>query len=197
MTTVVPALPPRAPRRAGNACTRWLGRSVLRWGGWTVAGQWPDLPKLVVIVAPHSSAWDAVWGLAAMMAMGLDIRFMGKQEAFRGPLGWLLRRMGGFPVNRVAPAGIVEQAVAQIAGAERMWLALAPEGTRRRVQQWKPGFWKIARGARVPVFCAWLDYPRRTIGLGPIVPLSDSLQDDLVRIRELFRPYQGKNRSVF
>jgi 1-acyl-sn-glycerol-3-phosphate acyltransferase len=192
-----PALPAQAPHSRGNAFTRWIGRSILRLGGWRVVGEWPDLARMVVIVAPHSSAWDAVWGIAAKVAMGVDIRFMAKREAFRGPLGWVLRFFGGIPVDRAAPAGIVEQAVAQIRAADRMWFVLAPEGTRRHVQQWKPGFWKIARGAEVPVFCAWFDYPRRTIGLGPMVSLSDDLQSDLARIREQFRPYQGKNRGVF
>lgn len=194
----VPDPPPQAPRTPGNPrFSRWLGRTVLRLGGWRVVGDWPDLPKLVVIAAPHSSAWDAFWGLAAKLAMGVDIRFMAKREAFVGPLGWALRRFGGVAVDRKAPAGVVEQAIAQLRAAERMYFVLAPEGTRRRVQRWKPGFWKIAHGAGVPVFCAWFHYPERTIGLGPLVELSDDLDADLVRVRELFRPYQGKRRGVF
>lgn len=197
MSAIVPELPPQAARSGGNAFSRWIGRTVLRLGGWKVTGQWPDLPKMVIIVAPHSSAWDAIWGIAAKVAMGVDIHFMAKKEAFWGPLGWLLRRFGGFPVDRVAPAGIVEQAVAKIVAAERMWFVLAPEGTRRRVQKWKPGFWKIARGAGVPVFCAWLNYAEKTIGLGPLLELSDDLEADLLRAREQFRPYRGRNRDVF
>ena len=194
---IVPAMPPNAPRSPGSSrFTRWLGRTLLRLGGWRVVGDWPDLPKMVVIAAPHSSAWDAIWGLIAKVAMGVDIRFMGKREIFVGPLGWLLRRFGGIPVDRSAPAGVIEQAIAEIRAAERMYFVLAPEGTRRKVTRWKPGFWKIAHGAGVPVFCAWFHYPDRTIGLGPLVTLSDSLDADLVRVRELFRPYQGKHRGA-
>ena len=193
----IPMLPACAPRSRGNALTRWIGRTVLRLGGWRIEGQWPALPRMVIIAAPHSSAWDAVWGIAAKVAMGVHIDFMAKKEAFGGPVGWLLRRFGGFPVDRGAPAGIIGQVAEQIRRSESMWLVLAPEGTRRRVEKWKPGFWKIAKSAGVPVFCAWFDYPRRTIGLGPLVPLGDDLEADLVRMRELFRPYQGKNRGVF
>lgn len=193
--TRIPALPPQAPR-TGNRFTRWLGRSVLRLGGWTIAGDWPDLPRLVVIAAPHSSGWDAVWGLAAKLAMGVDIAFMAKAELFRGPLGWLLRRFGGIPVDRSAPGGIVDQTAAQIRAASRMWFVLAPEGTRRRVEHWKAGFWKIARRAGVPVFCAWFHYPDRTIGLGPLVELTDDAPADMARIRVLYRPYHGKNRGT-
>ena len=137
--TRVPAMPPQAPRD-GNRFTRWLGRAILRAGGWTISGDWPDLPRLVVIAAPHSSGWDAVWGLAAKLAMGVDIAFIAKAELFRGPLGWLLRRFGGLPVNRSAPGGIVEQTADRIRRSERMWFVLAPEGTRRRVEHWKTGF---------------------------------------------------------
>lgn len=193
--TRIPEMPPSAPRD-GNRFTRWLGRSLLRLGGWTISGDWPDLPKIVVIAAPHSSGWDAIWGLAAKLAMGADITFIAKAELFVGPLGWLLRRFGGRPVNRAAPGGIVEQTAAQIRDAERMWFVLAPEGTRRRVEHWKTGFWKIARAAGVPVFCAWFHYPERTIGLGPLVELTGDPAADMARIRAIYRPYQGRNRGT-
>ena len=193
--TRVPVMPPQAPRD-GNRFTRWLGRTILRAGGWTIAGDWPDLPRLVVIAAPHSSGWDAFWGLAAKLAMGVDITFIAKAELFRGPLGWVLRRLGGLPVNRSAPGGIVEQTAARIRRGERMWFVLAPEGTRRRVEHWKTGFWKIARAAGVPVFCAWFHYPDRTVGLGPLVELTDDPVADMARIRAIYRPYEGRNRGT-
>jgi 1-acyl-sn-glycerol-3-phosphate acyltransferase len=193
--TRIPDLPPQAPR-TGNRFTRWIGRSVLRLGGWTIAGDWPDVPRMVVIAAPHSSGWDAVWGLATKLALGVDITFIAKAELFWGPLGWLLRRFGGHPVNRSAPGGIVDQTASEIQNAERMWFVLAPEGTRKRVEHWKTGFWKIARRAEVPVFCAWFHYPGKTIGLGPLVELTDDPAADMARIRAIYRPYQGKNRGT-
>lgn len=196
MKRIIPELPPKAPRSQSTVLSRWLGRAILRLGGWKVVGEWPDLPKLVIIAVPHSSAWDALWGLAAKVAMGVDIVFMGKAELFRGPLGWLLRRLGGMPVDRSAPSGIIEQVAGQIRKAEQLWFALAPEGTRMHVKQWKPGFWRLAKLADVPVFCLWFHYPNKTIGLGPLVALTDDIDADIVRIRELFRPYQGKNRGA-
>jgi 1-acyl-sn-glycerol-3-phosphate acyltransferase len=197
MRRVVPQLPANAPRTNGNAFTRWIGRSVLRVGGWQVAGEWPDLSRMVVIAAPHSSAWDAIWGIAAKVAMGVKIDFMAKAELFTGPLGWALRLFGGMPVNRSAAKGIIEQVATGIRAADRMWFVLAPEGTRRKVTQWKPGFWKIAKAADVPVFCVWFDYPEKTIGLGPLVALTGDCDGDIARIRETFRPYRGRNRNVF
>ena len=179
--TRVPALPPQAPRTGGRF-SRWLGRSVLRLGGWTIAGDWPDLPRLVVIAAPHSSGWDAYWGLAAKLAMGVDITFIAKAELFRGPLGWLLRKLGGVPVDRSAPGGLVDQTVEQIRGASRMYFVLAPEGTRKRVERWKTGFWKIAKAANVPILTMYFHYPDKVIGFGPIIHPSDDPEADMAKI---------------
>jgi 1-acyl-sn-glycerol-3-phosphate acyltransferase len=196
LSAVVPPLPPKAPRSNGNAFLRWVGRTVLRIGGWRMVGEWPNEDRLVVIVAPHTSAWDGLWGLGAKVAMGLGIAFMGKQELFKGPLGWLLRKLGGFPVDRRSPVGIVDQVSAQLQAADRMWLALAPEGTRKPVERWKSGFWKIATRAEVPVFCAWFHYPDKVIGLGPMVELTGDVAADLERIRGLFKGHVGKNRGA-
>lgn len=196
MRPVVPELPANAPRSGGNSLSRGFGRAVLRLGGWRMLGDWPNVNKVVVIVAPHSSAWDAIWGIAAKVAMSLGIVFIGKKEAFWGPLGWLLRLFGGVPVDRSAPGGIVDQVASQMHDAERMWFVLAPEGTRRKVDQWKTGFWKIARRAQVPVFCVGFNYPDRTIHLGELVTLTDDMEADMRRIRAMFAGYRGKHRNT-
>ena len=187
---------PEAAPRSGNALSRAFGRGVYALGGWRMSGQWPDLRKVVIIAAPHSSAWDAIWGLAAKVGLGLGIVFIGKKEAFWGPIGWILRRVGGMPVDRSAPGGIVDQVANEMLKAERMWFVLAPEGTRRAVEHWKPGFWRIAKAAGVPVFCVGFDYPSKRIVLGELVELSDDMDADLRRIRALFKDYRGKNRNA-
>jgi 1-acyl-sn-glycerol-3-phosphate acyltransferase len=189
-------LSPNAPRSGGGAFGRAFGRSVLALGGWRLEGSWPDLAKVVVIVAPHSSAWDAIWGLAAKVALSLGIVFIGKKEAFWGPIGWILRRVGGMPVDRGAPGGIVEQIAQEMRRADRMWFVLAPEGTRRAVEHWKPGFWRIAKAAGVPVLCIGFDYPAKKILVGEVVELGDDIHADMTRIRALFGKYRGKNRNA-
>ena len=188
-------LPASAPR-SGNALSRAFGRCLYALGGWRMSGQWPDLDKVVIIAAPHSSAWDAIWGLAAKVGLGLGIVFIGKKEAFWGPIGWILRRVGGMPVDRSAPGGIVDQVAAEMRRAQRMWFVLAPEGTRRAVEHWKPGFWRIAKAAGVPVFCVGFDYPSKRIVLGELVELSDDMDADMRRIRAKFKDYRGKNRNA-
>ncbi|MGH8110010.1 MAG: lysophospholipid acyltransferase family protein [Arenimonas sp.] len=189
-------LPPNAPHTKSKKWVQKLGRWVLKLGGWKIAGEWPNLSKMVMIAAPHSSGWDAVWGMAVKAAIGVDIVFIGKAELFKGPLGWVLRKFGGRPVDRSAPGDIIDQIAAQIRDSEKMWFVLAPEGTRKRVTNWKPGFWKIARKAGVPVCCAYFHYPDKAIGVGPVVELTDDFESDMKRFREIYRPYKGKNRGI-
>lgn len=193
----VPPAPSRMPRASRGRFPRWLGRSVLRLGGWRMVGDLPDVPKLVLIGAPHSSNWDAVWGFAAVLALDLDARVLGKDTLFRVPvLGRVLRGLGVIPVDRSNARGVAEQAAAMIREADRMWFALAPEGTRRRVEQWKPGFWKIARAAGVPVLPVYFHYPDRVIGVGPLWRMGDDFAADMLRIRAWYAPWQGKNRGA-
>ena len=193
---LVPALPPSAPRTRPNGFARWLGRSLLRLGGWRVVGELPDVPRLVVVAAPHSSNWDGIWGFAAKLALGLEVRVLGKAQLFWWPLGPLLRRLGAIPVDRAAAQGTVGQAVAMIRASDRIWFALAPEGTRKRVERWKTGFWKIAHEAQVPILPAYFHYPDRTIGFGPVFETSDDMAADIAALRAWYRPWMGRNRGT-
>lgn len=191
-------LPPNAPRVRPNAFSRGFGRALLRLGGWRMVGSFPNLPKLVLIGAPHSSNWDGVWGFGAKLAMGLDLRVLGKDSLFRVPVvGYVLRRMGVIPVDRAAAHGVVEQAAAMIRGADRLWFGLAPEGTRKRVERWKTGFWKIAKAAGVPVLPLYFHYGQRVIGIGPLLEPGEDMQADIDQLQAWYRQVsQGRNRNV-
>lgn len=192
------AVPPRAPRVHG-AVGRWVGRCVLRLGGWRIVGQLPDTPRLVLIGAPHSSNWDGIWGFAAKLALGLDIQVLGKESLFRVPVvGPVLRWLGVIPINRGAAQGVVQQAAAMLRNpaGHGVWVGLAPEGTRKRVEHWKTGFWKIAKAADVPVLPMYFHYPERIIGFGELFELTDDMRADIRRIRAWYSPWQGKRRGV-
>lgn len=165
------------PRR-GGPITRAFGRLFLRLLGWRIVGALPDVPKLVVIAAPHRSNWDFVVGLAAKFAMGLDASFLGKHTLFRPPFGALFRFWGGIPVDRTSSNDTVAQVVAQFAARSQLVLAIAPEGTRKPGASWKTGFWHIARGARVPILPVAFDRARRVIHFLPVVEPYD-LEADL------------------
>jgi 1-acyl-sn-glycerol-3-phosphate acyltransferase len=189
-------LPPTLPRMQPNRFIRWFARQLMRVGGWRMVGAFPDLPKAVLIGAPHSSNWDGIWGFAAKIAIGLDVRIVGKHQLFWWPLGPILRRIGVIEVNREAAHGLVGQLSQRFADEERFWLGLAPEGTRKRVERWKPGFWKIAKAAGVPVVPAYFHYPDKVIGIGEPFVLTDDMDADIARIRAWFAPWQGKNHGV-
>ena len=145
---LLPPIPPNMPQLpAQRRFSRWFGRSLLRLGGWRVVGEIPDIPRLVLIAAPHSSNWDGIWGMAAKMALGFDVRVLGKDSLFWWPLSIVLHRLGVIPLDRANPRGVVEQAVQLIGNSPKLWFALAPEGTRKPVKEWKGGFLKIAHGA--------------------------------------------------
>jgi len=189
-------LPPNAPRVKPNRFTRWLGRCVLWLGGWRMVGTFPDVPKLVVILAPHSSNWDAVIGLAAKMALGVNIHALGKAQLFWWPLGAVLRRLGVVPVDRSQPHGVVDQAVQLIQRSKCCWFVLAPEGTRQRVERWKTGFWKIASAAGVPILPTYLHYPEKRIGIGEVFIPGADMHADMQALREWYRPWIGKHRDT-
>ncbi|HAI93179.1 MAG TPA: acyltransferase [Xanthomonadaceae bacterium] len=190
-------LPPNAPRVKPNRFVRWVGRSILRVGGWRMVGRFPDIPKLVMIGAPHSSNWDGLWAFGAKMALGLDVHILAKESLFKVPvLGHVLHRLGVLPVNRRAARGVVEQAVDLIRQSEKFWYGIAPEGTRQRVEHWKTGFWKIAHGAGVPVLPVYFHYPDKIIGVGELFHLSGDMEADMARIRAWYRPWIGRNRGT-
>jgi 1-acyl-sn-glycerol-3-phosphate acyltransferase len=159
---------------------------------WRVEGTVPDLPKFVIAVAPHTSNWDFVVGASAMFALDLDLVFLGKHTLFRGPFAPILRWMGGIPVNRSAPHGVVPESVRAFASVDRRILALAPQGTRHGDGRFKSGFLHIARGAGVPVLLAALDYEARCVRLGPLVEPGDNADADLARVEARFEGVRGK-----
>ena len=172
---------------------RAFGRALLRLLGWRVEGEMPNLAKFVVAVAPHTSNWDFVIGGAAMFALDLRIAFIGKHTLFRGPLAPLMRWMGGIPVDRTSPHGVVGEAVAAFARVDRRILAIAPQGTRRPVPHFRTGFLHIARGAGAPVMLAAFDYDARVIRFGPTLEIGEDIEAERARIEALFAPIRGKH----
>lgn len=188
----LPALVPKLGNHAGRRLARWI---VTRCG-WSLGGELPDVPRLVLIAAPHSSWWDGVWGLLVKVAIGIDISFMAKRELFVGPLGWMLRKLGGIPIERSSTHGVVEQMAARLQQSSCLWVGVAPEGTRKPVKKWRSGFWHIARAAGVPILPVYFHYPERRIGIGPLFHPGEDCAADLAKLRAFYAPWQGKYRGV-
>jgi 1-acyl-sn-glycerol-3-phosphate acyltransferase len=168
-----------------------MARALLAASGWRIEGDIPRRPKIVAIVAPHTSNWDFVVGVLAVFAIGVHVRFLGKHTLFNPWLGWLMRWLGGTPVVRETPQGAVAEAVRVIESEPAVFLALAPEGTRTRGTPWSSGFYRIAHTARVPILPVVLDGGRRSIRL--LVPFEPSgdYEADLPRLQALYEGVRG------
>ena len=175
-----------------NPFAEWLGRSMLKVAGWRIEGALPTLDKFVVIGAHHTSNWDFMAFLAVKFVLRLNARWFAKHTLFRQPFGNLLRRWGGIPIQRHIKQNTVEQAVQAFHDSRELILIISPEGTRKKVERWKMGFYHIARGAGVPVVLAALDYANRRIVIGePFWPTGDEAAD-LQRMLAFYRPFAPK-----
>lgn len=182
------AMPPVRERR-------WA-RRLLALAGWRVDVRLPPGPKCVIAVYPHTSNWDFAVGYLAKLAAGLPVHFVGKHTLFRGPVGALLRRMGGIPVDRRAAAGLIGALVREMEARPWMWLAIAPEGTRAHVPHLKSGFYRLALAAKVPVGLAFIDWEDRVVGLRDyLVPTGDE-EADLARMRSAWEGKVGKRPAL-
>jgi len=181
----LPELGPQLPRR-GNALSRSLGRLGLRLIGWGIETDVPDVGRCVAIVAPHTSNWDFAVGVLALLAMGLDAHWLGKHEIFRWPFGIVWRWLGGIPVDRKAAGGVVAAAVRLFRERPRLMLGLSPEGTRKRVERWKSGFYRIALEARVPILPVAFDYRRKRIIFLSLFQPTGDLEADVAALRTPF-----------
>ncbi|MFT3892281.1 MAG: lysophospholipid acyltransferase family protein [Anaerolineales bacterium] len=170
-----------------------LTRAIMWMVGWRVQGKLPDLPKFVLIGAPHTSNWDFILFLGVMFTLRADVRFMGKAELFRSPIGFFFRYCGGIPVDRKKSTGLVDQMVDAAKGADHFILTIAPEGTRHHVTEWKRGFYHIAKGAGIPIVMAVVDGKHKEIRVGQIFHPTDDIEADMKCIQGYFEGVTGIN----
>jgi 1-acyl-sn-glycerol-3-phosphate acyltransferase len=170
-----------------------IAKSTLGAIGWHVDGQLPDLPKFILVGAPHTSNWDFVLFLGVIFTLRANVGFMGKAELFNNPLGWFFRWCGGVPVDRSKSTGLVDQMVQACRAAERFILVIAPEGTRHRVVEWKRGFYHIAKGAGIPIVIAIVDGKHKTVRLGQVFQPTENMEADMKTIQGFFTGVVGIN----
>lgn len=177
----------RVPRR-GGVLGPFIGRLFLRLSGWKVTGDIPNIPKVMAAVAPHTSNWDFVVGVAIMWAMDLHLSFFGKHTLFTGLFGRWMRWIGGIPVDRTSAHGLVGEAVKAFQERDSLWFAIAPEGTRKKVERFKSGFMHIATQANVPVMLVSIDIVKREVNFGEVLQPSGDVEADVERIEAYFKP---------
>lgn len=172
--------------RTGNTVTSWIGRSIMRSLGWSIRGKLPEIEKVVYIGAPHTSNWDMIIGVSAMMAVNLKCHWMMKKEAFSWPLGGLWKALGGVPVERSKKTDIGGQMVDWFAQSDKAWLGITPEGTRSEVEGFKKGYLTIAYAAKVPVFLVAIDGANKQIVLDKLWPLTGDAETDNTAIKAYY-----------
>ena len=179
---------------------QWLGRSVLSVLGWKVHGKISDEfneKKLVVIVAPHTSNWDGILGVAAIAGLDARITFIGKHTAFRYGLGAFLRYMGGIPVDRNKPGGIIQDAINQIKGINSSLIGMSPEGTRSKVKEWKTGFLRIAKELNTKIIPASLDFAKKEILLGKAFTPSGDNMKDIRDLKDYYNAFTARHPDKY
>lgn len=178
---------------------KWLAACILKWLGWKAVGEWPrGVDKLVIVVAPHTSNWDLLYGLCIIFIKNIPAKFAIKKEVMFFPLGPILKWLGAISINRNLKKNAfhkrsqVDMMVQMFQTHRRLGLTIAPEGTRQYVARWKTGFYQIAMTAKVPIMLAFIDYAKKEVGLGPIFYPTGNIEQDMPQIKAFYRDKTAK-----
>lgn len=166
---------------------RWFSRKMLSLKGWQLDfSATENIDRCVIIGAPHTSNWDLPYALLLAFSQDMPIYWMGKVQIFKFPFKHLMMWLGGVPIDRSRSHNAVSQAVEQFQDADHLYLVIAPEGTRSKVEQWKTGFYHIATGANVPILPAYIDLKARRAGIYKVYHPSGDTDHDLAEIQALY-----------
>jgi 1-acyl-sn-glycerol-3-phosphate acyltransferase len=165
---------------------------LLRLFGWRRVFVPPPVLKGIIVVYPHTSNWDFIIGMLYRIATGFQVRWLGKDTLFRWPVRQLLLSLGGIPVNRRDPSGLMDTLLAEFARSESMWLGMAPEGTRAHTNYWKSGFYRMALAGGLCVGLGYIDYATKTVGIETYVNLTGDPTQDFARIRGSYAGKRGR-----
>ena len=175
----------------------WLAKLLFWITGWTFKGNVAKkYRKAVMIAAPHTSNWDIVYARAAFYLMGIPVRFTIKKEWMKGPLGALLKALGGVGIDRnktgKMKVSMVEAMIDLFESREELIILITPEGTRSYAPEWKTGFYYVAQGAGVPIFLGYLDYANKEAGIGPHIFPNGKIEEQIEEIKSFYRTKKGK-----
>ncbi len=175
-----------------STITEKIAKAVIKLLGWKAVGKMPNAPKYILVGYPHTSNYDTLIGIFIFLSMGVHIKWIGKQSLFKGPVGWLIKKTGGIPVNRQKSQNFVRNIQTVFNKYDRLVIALSPEGTRQKTDFWRTGFYYMALAAQVPIALGYLDYPTKTGGFGPLIWPSGNIKQDMEKIRTFYQGIHGK-----
>lgn len=178
---------------------KFIGKLLLKLGGWKPMGEIPaDTQKCVIIEAPHTAIQDFFVGIAYFWYIERPVSIMMKAEFFKNSImGYLLKKLGGIPVNRGHRNNMVERMNQEFANHEQMNLVICPEATRKKTDHWKKGFYLIAEGANVPIVLGFIDYKKKTCGIGKVMIPSGDYDKDLAEIWDFYKDIKAKHPERF
>jgi 1-acyl-sn-glycerol-3-phosphate acyltransferase len=171
---------------------------LFRISGWKIKGEFPsEMKKYIVAVAPHTSNWDFVVGLAARSILRMKhTKFLGKSPLFRAPYGWIFKALGGYPVDRSSHHDMVKQVVDLFNSHDHFILAIAPEGTRKKVEKLRTGFYYIAKAASIPIFPVGFDFKKKEVIIGkPLFP-GENMNEDFKKLLSFYSQIHGRNPEL-
>jgi 1-acyl-sn-glycerol-3-phosphate acyltransferase len=183
---------------------KWLAHRVLKMGKWELDEQFKGFKgSCVMIGVPHTSNWDFVYAIAAFTAMGFPVRFTIKKEWMRFPFKGLMLSFGAIPIDRTPKKpgdprpSMVDAMIELFKEHDNLVVLITPEGTRKRMEKWRTGFYHVAKGAGVPIGLGYLDYEKRTAGVGMFVQPGDDMHKDMCEIMKFYSTIKGRFPEKF
>ena len=175
---------------------RFIGKAAMKITGWKTVGHFPRDERVVLVVGPHTSNWDFVVAMSAVLSWDINIHWVGKHSIFKKGFRRVLRKMGGIPVNRANPDALKEEIVDITNKYKGFIIGLAPEGTRKKVERLKTGFLRIANDTNSKIMLAGIDFSNKTIELGEFFSPSGDVEQDLNNIKHYFSNFSGKRPEM-
>ena len=160
--------------------------------GWKLRGTFPDVDKCVVIVIPHTHWYDFLLGLVVRKVVNKEINYIGKKSLFKPPFGWFFRWTGGTPVDRSKSSNTVDSVVQIFKERAVFRFALAPEGTRKKVDTLRTGFYHIAQKAGVPIVMVAFDFGKKEVKISEPFHTTDDVTQDFKKIHDFYKGVKGK-----
>lgn len=163
--------------------------------GWKIVGDFPDIPKSIIIFAPHTSYYDGLYGKLYMMTLGIHYKFLSKKEYFKFPLNLLFKAYGSIPVDK--NYNYIRHIVELFNGHSQLHIILSPEGQLKKTERWKKGFYYMATGASVPIVVGYIDYKRKEIGIKDVITNISNYQGTIDTINDMYQGVNGKYPEKF
>ena len=184
-------------RARRSKLSRYLARTALRILGWEVSGNIPDEEIIVVVAAPHTSNWDFIIGMLTILALNVNLKWIGKSSIFKPGFKWFFKWLGGIPVDRNNPSSLMEDVKDIVAREKGLIIGMAPEGSRKKVIRWKTGFLRIAELTQAKILFFAIDAPSKCILIGDIFKPTGNVEEDLKFVKNYFSAFKGINPDQF